>query len=109
MNAMYRAGMTNDRESSDSIQRWVGMLFLAISFAMMIWGQLVFGFEPDSPAFVFFWVVCFAFSVTAVVMGILDVRRLLREIRSDRMTSMRRTMRAIKHPDERADGCVTEK
>lgn len=101
--------MTNDRETSDSIQRWVGMLFLALSFAMMIWGQVVLGFEPGGAAFVVFWTVCFAFSVTAVVMGILDVRRLLREIRSERMASMRRTMRAIKHPKERADGCVTEK
>lgn len=109
MKTMYRRAMTNDRESSDSFQRWLGMLFLAVSFAMMIWGQLVFASELNGTLGVLYWVVCLAFSVTAVVMGFIDVHRLLREVRTERMSSMRRTMRAIKRPDERADGCLTEK
>ena len=106
---MYRRAMTNDRESSDSFQRWLGMLFLAVSFAMMIWGQIVFASKLNGIRGALYWAVCFAFSVTAVVMGFLDVRRLLREVRAERMSSMRRTMRAIKRPEERADGCLTEK
>lgn len=98
--------MTN---SPESMQRWRGMLFLAVSFAMMIWGQLVLNNRLTGIALTLYWVVCFALAIAAVVFGVLSVCGVLRETRLERTASLRRAMRDIKRPAERADGFLTEK
>lgn len=91
------------------MQRWRGMLYLALSFAMMMWGQLVLNDRLSGIAFTIFWGVCFALASTAVVFGVLSVRGVLRETKSERNASLRRAMRGIKRPARRADGSLTEK
>lgn len=98
--------MTNN---ADSMRRWRGMLFLAVSFAMMMWGQLVLGAHLSGVAFVLYWGACFGLSIAAIVLGILDVRGVLRQIKAERSASLRRAMRGIKHPAKHADGSLTEK
>ena len=98
--------MTND---SGSMRRWLGMFFLAVSFAMMMWGQLVLHAHLSGIALTLYWIVCFAFSFAAVVVGILDVRGLLRSLKTERIASLRRAMRGIKHPEKHADGSLAEK
>ena len=106
MKPMYHFAMTNN---SDSMQRWLGMFFLAVSFAMMMWGQIVLQAELSGVAFVLYWGACFLVSMTAVVMAVLDVRRVLREIRAERMVALRRAVRGIKRPEQCADGSLAEK
>lgn len=106
MRSMYGFAMTNQPES---IQRWRGMFFLAGSFAMMMWGQLVLNEHLSGIFFTAYWVVCFALAITAVVFGVLSVRGVLRETKAERNSSLRRTMRDIKRSGKRADGSLTEK
>ncbi len=98
--------MTNN---ADSIRRWLGMFFLAVSFAMMMWGQIILQPYLVGVAFALYWMACFGLSITAVVFGVLDVRALLRNLRNERVTLLRRAMRDIKHPKDRADGSLVEK
>ena len=67
--------MTNN---ADAFRRWLGMFFLAASFAMMMWGQIVLHPYLAGVAFALYWSVCFGLSIAAVVIGILDVRAMLR-------------------------------
>jgi hypothetical protein len=106
MNSMYRFAMTN---SPESLQRWRGMFFLSVSFAMMMWGQLALNERLSGIPFALFWGVCFALAITAVVFGVLSVRGVLRETRLERASSLRRAMRDIKRSGKRADGSLTEK
>ena len=98
--------MTNN---ADSFRRWLGMFFLAVSFAMMMWGQIVFHPHLAGLAFALYWSVCFGLSIAAVVIGILDVRAMLRNLRAERLGLLRRAMRDIKHPKARSGGSLVEK
>lgn len=98
--------MTND---SGSMRRWLGMLFLGVSFAMMMWGQLILQEHLFGIVLTVYWMVCFVFSITAVTMGVLDVRDVLRSLKAERTASLRRAMRGIKHPAKHADGSLAEK
>lgn len=80
------------------------MLFLAIAFAMMIWGQMVLGGHLSGITFALYWSACFALSLAAVVMGFLDVRDILRHLKAERAARLRQTFRQIKRPDKVADG-----
>jgi hypothetical protein len=106
MHSMYGCAMTNQPES---IQRWRGMLFLVVSFAMMMWGQLVLNEHLSGILFTAYWVACFALAITAGVFGVLSVRGVLREMKAERNSSLRRAMRGIKRSGKRADGSLTEK
>lgn len=98
--------MTNN---ADSLRRWLGMFFLAVSFAMMMWGQIVLEPYLVGVAFTLYWVACFGLSITAVVFGVLDVRASIRNLRNERVALLRRAMRDIRHPKDRADGSLADK
>ena len=91
--------MTNN---ADSFRRWLGMFFLAVSFAMMMWGQIVLLPHLSGVAFVVYWSACFGLSIIAVVIGILDVRAMLRNVKTERLALLRRAMRDIKHSKDRS-------
>ena len=98
--------MTNN---ADSFRRWLGMLFLAVSFAMMMWGQIVLQRHLAGVAFALYWSTCFGLSIVAVAIGILDVRAMLRNLKTERMALLRRAMRDIKHSKNRTSGSLVEK
>lgn len=98
--------MTNN---ADSFRRWLGMLFLAMSFAMMMWGQIVLQPHLAGVAFAVYWSVSFGLSVVAVVIGVMDVRAMLRNLKAERLALLRRVMRDIKRPGSRTTGSLVEK
>jgi hypothetical protein len=95
--------------NADSFRRWLSMLFLAVSFAMVMWGQIVLHPHLAGVAFAIYWSVCFALSFVAVVIGILDLRAMLRALKVERLGLLRRAMRDIKHPESRTKGSLVEK
>lgn len=96
-------------DNADSFRRWLGMLFLAVSFAMMMWGQIVLQPHLAGVAFALYWSACFGLSSVAVVIGILDVRAMLKNMKIERMALLRRAMRDIKRPKNRTSGSLVEK
>ena len=98
--------MTNNAES---FRRWLGMLFLTASFAMMIWGQIVLQPHLSGVVFNLYWLVCFGLSIAAVAIGILDVRDVLRELKAERAALLRSAMRDISRPEKRVGRTLAEK
>ena len=98
--------MTNN---ADSFRRWLGMFFLAVSFAMMMWGQIVLQPHLAGVAFTLYWSACFGLSIGAVVFGILDVRAMLRNLKTERMALLRRVMQDIKRSKNPAVESLVEK
>ncbi len=98
--------MTNN---ADSFRRWLGMFFLAVSFAMMMWGQIVLHPHLAGVAFALYWSVCFGLSIVAVVIGSLDVRAMLRNLKTERLALLRRAMRDLKDLKNRTSDSLVEK
>jgi uncharacterized metal-binding protein len=93
-------------ENADSFRRWLSMLFLVVSFAMMMWGQIILHPHLAGVAFALYWSACFGLSIVAVVIGILDVRAMLRNLKTERLALLRRAMRDIKHSRDRSGAAL---
>ena len=81
---------------ADAWRRWLGMFFLALAAGMLIWGHTILASYLKGIGFLIYWMVCFLFTMASIVIALLDVRAVLRNIRSERMTLLRRAMKDIK-------------
>jgi hypothetical protein len=89
------------------MRRWFGLFFLAMAFAMLIWGQTVFRsrLEKHASLFVFYWCACFLMTGAAIVTALLDMRATRRRAREEHDNLVQRTIEEIdreagKTPDE---------
>ena len=60
--------------SVDSMRRWLGLLFLALAFGFLVWGQTVFRERLNAMAFLDYWYCCFLFTKAAIIGALLDLR-----------------------------------
>lgn len=60
--------------SADALRRWLGLLFLALAFGLLIWGQTVLRDRLKGLAFLAYWGCCFLFTVAAIVTALIDMR-----------------------------------
>ena len=74
----------------------------AVSFAMVMWGQIVLQPHLAGVAFALYWSACFGLSIVAAMIGVLDVRAMLRNLRTERLALLRRAMRDIKLSKDRS-------
>jgi hypothetical protein len=80
----------------DAWRRWLGMLFLTLAAGMLIWGHTFLESYLKGIGFLIYWMVCFFFTIASIVIALLDVRAVLRNVRSERMALLRRAMKDIK-------------
>ena len=83
--------------SVDVWRRWLGMLFLTLAAGMLIWGHTILASYLKGIGFLIYWMVCFLFTIASIAIALLDVRAVLRNIRSERMALLRRAMKDIKN------------
>jgi membrane protein implicated in regulation of membrane protease activity len=83
--------------SPDAMRRWFGLLFLALAFGMLVWGQTVLSgkLEREKIVFVIYWFVCFLFVIAAIVTALLDVRATRRRAQREHEELVRRTLEQI--------------
>jgi hypothetical protein len=83
--------------SADAMRRWFGLLFLALAFGMLIWGQTVFRsrLEQSPKLFVFYWTGCFVVTFAAIVTALLDMRATRRRARQEHEKLIERTLEDI--------------
>jgi hypothetical protein len=83
--------------SADALRRWFGLLFLALAFGMLIWGQTVLRtrLEHRLTLFVFYWSGCFIFTFAAIVIALLDLRATRKRARQEHDKLLRRTLDEI--------------
>ena len=63
---------------ADARRRWWGTLFLTLAAAFLIWGQTVLKPYLNGVAYLFYWFLCFVFTVLAIFIALLDMRAVRR-------------------------------
>jgi membrane protein implicated in regulation of membrane protease activity len=86
--------------SADALRRWLGLLFLALAFGLLIWGQTVLRDSLKGVAFLAYWGCCFIFTLAAIVTALLDVRATRRKAREEQDDLIRRTLEEIENESE---------
>lgn len=86
--------------SADALRRWLGLLFLALAFGLLIWGQTVLRDSLKGVAFLAYWGCCFLLTMAAIVTALLDVRATRRKAREEQDELLRRTIEEIEHESE---------
>ena len=83
--------------SADALRRWFGLLFLALAFGMLIWGQFVLRKELEQRPvlFVFYWSGCFLLTFAAIVTALLDLRATRKRARQEQDKLVQRTLQEI--------------
>jgi hypothetical protein len=79
------------------MRRWFGLLFLALAFGMLIWGQTVLRarLEQHPKLFVFYWGGCFLVTFAAIFTALLDMRATRRRAREEHEKLIERTLEDI--------------
>jgi len=88
--------------SVDALRRWFGLLFLALAFGMLIWGQTVLRgrLEQHPRLFVFYWVGCFVLTFAAIITALLDLRATRKRAREEQRNLIERTLAELDHESE---------
>ena len=86
--------------SADALRRWLGLLFLALAFGLLIWGQTVLRDSLKGVAFLAYWGCCFIFTLAAIITALLDVRATRRKAREEQDNLIRRTLEEIENESE---------
>ena len=92
-------------KSYDTFRRWLGGVLLGHAVLMLILGQTIL-FQPlqkSKPAFIYYWLGCFAFTGLAAMMAILDFIVVRRRARLQQQEFLANTLREIaeKKPEEK--------
>ena len=67
---------------------------------MLIWGQTVLQPHLHGIVFLIYWMTCFAFAFASIIIALMDVRAMLRNIKHQRATLVKRAAQSIEQPDE---------
>ena len=88
--------------SADALRRWFGLLFLALAFGMLIWGQTILRtrLEQHPKLFVFYWAACFLLTFAAIVTALLDLRATRKRARQEHENLIQRTLEEIEHQSD---------
>jgi TRAP-type C4-dicarboxylate transport system permease small subunit len=87
--------------SADALRRWFGLLFLALAFGMLIWGQTVLRekLEKTHTLFLAYWAMCFVFTFAAILVALIDMRITRKRARQEHNELVQRTLEKIEHED----------
>lgn len=81
--------------SSEIRRRWMGVICLGVAILMVVWGQF---FLPQSwPPLLqmSFWLLCFVFTLAAILVACADLFALRRRTREERQALMEEAMHEI--------------
>ena len=86
--------------SVDALRRWFGAFFLAVAAGMLIWGHTILLPHLEGMGFVVYWLLCFLFTITSIVIALLDARAVLQRIRKERAVLFQRALKEIEEDAE---------
>ena len=84
-------------KSADTVRRALGAVFLGVALLMLILGQtlLANSLQQSKTAFVYYWFGCFAFTVLAALVAIVDIIVMRRRARKEQREFLESTLREI--------------
>lgn len=89
--------------SADALRRWLGAFCLAVAFGMLIWGQTLLKPFLTGLLFIFYWLTCFVFTCSSIIIALLDVRAVRRRIQAEQRDLVQRTLNEAENKTEAAD------
>ena len=69
--------------SPDKIRRGMGVVFLGTAIVMLLLGQTVLKGRLRDMDYIFYWLVCFGFTVLAAMTALFDLRSMRSRIRAE--------------------------
>src|SRR6266849_124805 len=88
-------------DSADARRRWAGVFCLAVAAGMLIWGRTVFEDRLAGATFLLYWLVCFAFTFSAIFLALRDVSAVRRRAREEQRRLIERALAEAKPVEER--------
>jgi hypothetical protein len=76
-------------------RRWIGGLALAAALAMLVAGETVLKGHLKDVGFLIYWLICFLFTGTAIIVAFLDARALQHRTRREQRDLFEATLRQI--------------
>jgi hypothetical protein len=83
------------QNSAEALRRWLGLFCLAVAAGMLIWGQTILKPVLQGLGFVIYWGICFFFTVSAIVIALLDVRAVRHRIKAEQAELLAKTLQEI--------------
>ena len=71
-------------------RRWFGLLFLALGFGMLIWGQTLLKPHLTGVTYILYWMGCFLFTALALLTALVDIWMVRRQNRRERRALLNR-------------------
>jgi membrane protein implicated in regulation of membrane protease activity len=71
------------------------MFCLAVAAGMLIWGKIVLDPYLTGVLFLVYWAVCFAFTLGAILIALLDIRAVRRRVRNQHRDLIQRTLEGV--------------
>ena len=84
----------------DANRRKLGIVCLAVPGGMLILGETALKSSLDGVAFLVYWLVCFAFTVAAVFIALIDLRAVRRQTRQETQALLDETVGETERPPE---------
>jgi hypothetical protein len=81
--------------SAEALRRWLGLFCLTVAAGMLIWGQTILKPHLAGMAFIFYWGLCFFFTISAVLIALIDVRAVRQRIKDEHAALIARTLEEI--------------
>jgi hypothetical protein len=95
--------------SADALRRWLGTFSLAMAAGMLIWGQTLLKPHLNGVWFVLYWGACFAFTVAAIFIALVDLRAVRRRTRREHEELIRRTLQGVERDKPNRESLDSEK
>ena len=89
---------------TDEWRRWLGLFFLALAGAMVVWGQTLLRPRLAGLVFLAYWLGCFLLTLAAMAAALLDVRATWRRARREREDLLRHTLDTLDSELHRRSG-----
>jgi hypothetical protein len=90
--------------SSQGFRRWSGAVYLGISILMLIVGATVLDNRLQGAAFIYYWLICTAFTCLALLIAVIDFRAVSRQSRREQGELIRDILSAVAKGKARSEG-----
>lgn len=92
-------------EAADARRRWRGMLCLTVAAGLLVWGQTVLEPVLQGVGYLLYWLVCFGFTLAAILIALLDIRAMRRRVRQQHQHLLQRVLDDLEKQQRRgSDG-----
>src|SRR5438093_1540566 len=81
--------------ATDSLRRKLGIVCLAVPVGMLVLGQTALKSSLDGAAFLFYWAICFLFTLAAMFIALADIRSVRRQSRHETRELIEKTWAEI--------------